>query len=61
MEGLINVKELATLLKVPVSWIYDRTRNGGPEKIPHYKIGKYIRFSPAQIATYLDRIKSRDL
>ena len=38
MDRLITVKELAKILHVPVSWIYDRTRKAGPETIPHYKI-----------------------
>ncbi|MCH9032288.1 MAG: helix-turn-helix domain-containing protein [candidate division Zixibacteria bacterium] len=49
------MEELAAKLKVPVSWIYDRTRLGGPEKIPHYKIGKYVRFSGHQVEQFLKR------
>jgi hypothetical protein len=41
-----GVKALAEHLGVKVSWIYDRTRRNGPEKIPHIKLGKYIRFDP---------------
>jgi excisionase family DNA binding protein len=42
--------ELAAKLKVSKSFIYDRTRKNGPEKIPHIRLGKYLRFdteSPA--------------
>ena len=41
-----NVEQLAEFLRVPKSWIYERTRGTGPEVIPHFKIGKYVRFDP---------------
>lgn len=53
MEKLLDIRELADRLRVPVSWVYDRTRLKGPEHIPHYKIGKYIRFKESEVATYL--------
>ncbi|HXG65488.1 MAG TPA: hypothetical protein VNO70_10285, partial [Blastocatellia bacterium] len=37
---------LADFLNVPVGWVYKRTRQNGPELIPHIKLGKYIRFDP---------------
>jgi hypothetical protein len=39
-------EDLAEYLSVPVGWIYKRTRNNGPELIPHIKLGKYLRFDP---------------
>ncbi len=41
-----KVQQLAEFLRVPKSWIYERTRGTGPEVIPHFKIGKYVRFDP---------------
>jgi len=46
MRRFWDTEELAKVLGVSVSWIYDRTRSGGPEGIPHFKLGKYIRFNP---------------
>jgi hypothetical protein len=43
---LWNVQNLADFLGIPETWIYDRTRENGPETIPHIKLGKYIRFNP---------------
>jgi excisionase family DNA binding protein len=57
MEKLITVQELAKILHVPVSWIYDRTRKAGPETLPHYKIGKYIRFWEIEVLEYLKQQK----
>jgi len=41
---LKTVDELAGVLKVNKSWIYDKTRETGPDAIPRIKVGKYIRF-----------------
>jgi len=54
---LITPEELADWLKVPLSWVYDRTRRAGPERLPVYKIGRYLRFSIPEIEEYL-RIKA---
>jgi len=59
MQKLLNVQELAEKLNVPASWIYDRTRNGSTDHIPHYKIGKYLRFAEDEVIDYL-RIKCVD-
>jgi excisionase family DNA binding protein len=41
---IMTVGEAATMLRVPKSWIYERTRRRGAEQIPHKKLGKYLRF-----------------
>lgn len=53
MKEYLTAQELAQKLKVPLSWIYDRTRKKGPESIPHYKLGKYIRFSESEVLEYM--------
>ena len=53
MVSLLTPKELAKRLNVPVSWVYDRTRRGGPDKLPHLKIGKYIRFDEVEVLEHL--------
>ena len=42
IKRLLTVKEAAERLCVPVSWLYERTRNN---TIPHTRLGKYVRFS----------------
>ncbi len=56
---LLTPQELAEWLQVPLSWVYDRTRKSGPEKLPFYKIGKYLRFAEQEVIDYL-KIKSVD-
>lgn len=47
---LLTLDEVAALLKVPKSWIYERTRR---KLIPHIKIGKYLRFSREALGRWL--------
>jgi excisionase family DNA binding protein len=47
--GLMTVAEVAALLKVSRSWVYEHTRlRGKPcsDRLPHIKLGKYVRFDP---------------
>lgn len=57
LKDLITAEELSKLLKVPISWIYERTRASSTDRIPSYKVGKYLRFSLSEIEDYL-RIRS---
>ena len=50
---LMTVEEVARRLKVPPSWIYRRTRLRGSDRIPHVKLGKYLRFDPSVIDEWL--------
>ncbi len=46
MRRFWDKEKLSERLSVPVTWVSDRTRKNGPEKIPHVKLGKYVRFNP---------------
>ena len=50
---LMDVAEIARVLHVPISWVYERTRRRGKERIPHIKLGKYLRFEPAVVREWL--------
>lgn len=52
-ERLIDVKELAQTIGVPISWIYSRTRQKGPDTIPHLRLGKYRRFRLSEVMEWL--------
>ena len=43
---LLEADDLAARLKVPVSWVYEQSRQGN---IPTHRIGKYIRFDLAEV------------
>ena len=54
---LLTVPEIAQTLKVPVSWVYERTRRRGYERIPHFKLGKYLRFDATAVSEWLNHMK----
>ena len=56
-DELLTIDELAAILKVPRSWIYLHTRHRSKTTIPHVKIGKYLRFSEADVRRFLDRLR----
>jgi hypothetical protein len=45
-ERLWTISELAAYLGVPKSWIYDRTGPLAQDPVPHFKLGRYLRFDP---------------
>ncbi|RKX56743.1 MAG: hypothetical protein DRP29_09250 [Thermodesulfobacteriota bacterium] len=55
--NLLTVEELAECLKVPKSWVYERTRikNG----IPYVKVGKYVRFNLLEVLSWLKEQSQR--
>lgn len=42
----LTIEEAAELLRVKVSWLYERTRTN---EIPHIKLGKYLRFDREEL------------
>jgi excisionase family DNA binding protein len=55
-QRLMTVEELARILNVPKSWIYDRTRQG-QEAIPHIKLGLYVRFDLGEVIRFFKNKK----
>jgi len=43
---LLTPEELADRLKVPLTWVYEQSRQG---KIPTHRIGRYIRFDLVEV------------
>ena len=54
IEKFYTVKDLADILNVPQSWVYERTRK---HLIPHARVGKYIRFSEEDVRQFIDKLK----
>ncbi len=52
-QKLLTVSEIARELRVPVSWIYGKSRERGPAAIPRIKVGKYLRFDLNQVMNWL--------
>mgnify|MGYP001328678527 CR=1 FL=1 len=49
---LVGIDEMAKLLSVPKSWLYDRTRMGPEAGFPFMKLGKYVRFDPDEVIAF---------
>lgn len=49
-EQLLTPSEAAQLLRVPLSWIYDRTRR---EAIPLQRLGKYRRIPKTHLLRWV--------
>jgi len=57
-KRLLSVAEVADLLQVPSSWVYDRTRSRGVDRLPGFRLGKYLRFDETEVFAWLERQRS---
>ncbi len=54
-DALLTVEDVAELLRVPVSWVYERTRARSANRIPGFRLGKYWRFREADVLAWLEQ------
>jgi excisionase family DNA binding protein len=52
---LLTPEELAENPKVPVSWVYEHCRRRAVNRLPGFKIGKYIRFRESDVLDWLSK------
>ena len=52
---LLMVDEVAEQMKVPKSWVYERTRARTGDRLPFIKLGKYIRFFESDVRAFIER------
>lgn len=50
MDHALTVKELASLLTLGKTALYDLVRRGA---IPHFRVGYMVRFDPNEIANWI--------
>jgi excisionase family DNA binding protein len=50
MTPLLDAQQAAELLNVPPSWLLAQAR---ADKIPHIKLGRYVRFDPDDLAAWV--------
>ncbi len=60
-DELATVSEIAEFLQVANSWVYERSRRRGIERIPHFKLGKYLRFSKSEVREWVERQRANSL
>ena len=61
---ILTPEELAERLKVPVTWVYENTRNRAKvrnaDPLPTIRMGKYLRFYWPEIEKWLERRQEED-
>lgn len=55
IAAVLTVAEVAQLLRVPSSWVYEHK-----SVIPHIKLGKYLRFRRSEIEAWLAELARND-
>lgn len=50
-DELLTPKEVAQILKVPISWVYERTRT---RDLPVKKLGKLVRVRMSDLEKWID-------
>jgi excisionase family DNA binding protein len=56
-DTLLTIQDVADLLRVKVTWVYDRLRRTERDRIPGFRLGKYWRFRRAEVLAWLDTRK----
>ena len=54
---LLTVEEVAKLLRVPTSWVYEKSSARTQERLPHVKLGKYLRFYKVDVLNYVEKMR----
>jgi excisionase family DNA binding protein len=54
-EPLLSIADVAELLKLPRSWVYEHTRRRGFGRIPGFRLGKYWRFHRVEVLEWLEK------
>jgi hypothetical protein len=56
---ILTPEQLAERLQVPVSWVYEQTRNRmsirNADPVPNIRMGKYLRFYWPEVEKWLER------
>jgi excisionase family DNA binding protein len=53
-DRLLEAREVAVLLSVPVGWVREHTRSGA---IPHVQLGRYVRYEHADVLAWVESLK----
>jgi excisionase family DNA binding protein len=58
LHELLTVDDVAALLKVSKSWVYEHTRSRDmprSERLPFLKVGKYVRFEARAVRAFIQK------
>ena len=54
-NDLLTADEVAAMLKVKPSWVYERIRHRKGLSLPHIKLGHYVRFERRAVEQFVRR------
>jgi excisionase family DNA binding protein len=54
-DRLLEAREVAELLGVPVRWVREHTRSGA---IPHVPLGRYVRYDRGDVLAWVESLKA---
>ena len=58
-KHILTPEQLAERLQVPVTWVYEQTRNRmsirNADPVPNIRMGKYLRFYWPEVEKWLER------
>lgn len=60
MDNLIDINDLAGILKIPAKTIRNKLSDG-TWQLPPLRIGKSLRWSQADVDTYLKQLKTKSV
>jgi excisionase family DNA binding protein len=54
-NALLTVEDVAEMLQVPPSWVYEHTRQRSTDRIPAFRLGLYWRFRVSDVLAWIER------
>ena len=54
---ILTPEELAYRMKTSRGWVFEMTRKRQRNPIPHYKVGRYLRFHWPDVCAWLEETK----
>jgi excisionase family DNA binding protein len=60
-EDVLTPEELAARLKVPESWVYEKTRARCRNPIPCLRLGRYVRFDWNAVISWLTAAADQEI
>jgi excisionase family DNA binding protein len=54
IPDLMVPEEAAQYIRLPISGIYERTHPGAADPIPHIRVGRLLRFRPADLDRWME-------
>jgi excisionase family DNA binding protein len=57
-DRLLTADEVAAILHVTKSWVYDQTRQ---HRMPHVRLGRYVRYRRSAVDRWIEQIETDGL